>query len=259
MIARFSVLLALPLAALGAQEPAAEKPDIAKQDIAKPDIAKIERQFTEAQKKWNEAYRAASVAKDKDKLAELRKQRPEGEFVARCLAGAKAGAGTDAAVPFLAWVVTHGELEVAKNALTTLLDQHVANPGIAGAVARLGGLHTQLGLEQTRKWLDLVLEKNAAEPGQAQARFTRAGLYVGTRAAARSEPLRHQAIADLQYVEEHGTASLKTMAASLRKEAEQLEPGLIAPEISGEDLDGVQFKLSDYRGKVVLLDFWGDW
>ena len=25
------------------------------------------------------------------------------------------------------------------------------------------------------------------------------------------------------------------------------------------DLDGVEFKLSDYRGKVVFLDFWGDW
>ena len=35
--------------------------------------------------------------------------------------------------------------------------------------------------------------------------------------------------------------------------------GAQAPEIAAEDLDGVAFKLSDYRGKVVLLDFWGDW
>lgn len=37
------------------------------------------------------------------------------------------------------------------------------------------------------------------------------------------------------------------------------EVGLLAPEINGEDLDGVPFKLSDYRGKVVMLDFYGDW
>ena len=37
------------------------------------------------------------------------------------------------------------------------------------------------------------------------------------------------------------------------------EIGNQAPEISGEDIDGVAFKLSDYRGKVVVLDFWGDW
>ena len=37
------------------------------------------------------------------------------------------------------------------------------------------------------------------------------------------------------------------------------EVGMEAPEITGLDLDGVEFNLSDYRGKVVLLDFWGDW
>ena len=35
--------------------------------------------------------------------------------------------------------------------------------------------------------------------------------------------------------------------------------GKVAPEIEGSDADGVAFKLSDYRGKVVMLDFWGDW
>ena len=35
--------------------------------------------------------------------------------------------------------------------------------------------------------------------------------------------------------------------------------GTIAPEIEGEDLDGREMKLSDLRGKVVLLAFWGDW
>ena len=35
--------------------------------------------------------------------------------------------------------------------------------------------------------------------------------------------------------------------------------GSLAPEIQGNDLDGASFKLSDYRGKVVMLDFWGDW
>jgi len=40
---------------------------------------------------------------------------------------------------------------------------------------------------------------------------------------------------------------------------ENLSIGKVAPEIAAEDLDGKQFKLSDYRGKVVVLDFWGHW
>jgi cytochrome oxidase Cu insertion factor (SCO1/SenC/PrrC family) len=43
------------------------------------------------------------------------------------------------------------------------------------------------------------------------------------------------------------------------KPTEGLKVGKIAPEIVGEDIDGTAFKLSDYRGKVVLLDFWGHW
>lgn len=35
--------------------------------------------------------------------------------------------------------------------------------------------------------------------------------------------------------------------------------GQKAPEIKGKDTEGKAFKLSDYRGKVVVLDFWGDW
>src|SRR5262249_30214830 len=35
--------------------------------------------------------------------------------------------------------------------------------------------------------------------------------------------------------------------------------GQPAPEITGEDIDGIPMKLSDFRGKVVMLDFWGNW
>jgi hypothetical protein len=56
-----------------------------------------------------------------------------------------------------------------------------------------------------------------------------------------------------------------TVAASARaelaglKNLPNLRVGKVAPDIEGEDLDGKTFKLSDYRGKVVVLDFWGDW
>lgn len=40
---------------------------------------------------------------------------------------------------------------------------------------------------------------------------------------------------------------------------QNLRIGMIAPDIVAKDFDGVEFKLSDYRGKVVVLDFWGNW
>jgi hypothetical protein len=37
-----------------------------------------------------------------------------------------------------------------------------------------------------------------------------------------------------------------------------LSVGKPAPDVEGEDQDGQKFKLSDYKGKVVLLDFWSE-
>jgi hypothetical protein len=42
-------------------------------------------------------------------------------------------------------------------------------------------------------------------------------------------------------------------------EMRHLVVGKEAPDIEGEDQDGKRFKLSDYRGKVVLLDFWSEY
>ena len=39
----------------------------------------------------------------------------------------------------------------------------------------------------------------------------------------------------------------------------RLQIGMDVPDIKGEDIDGIEFKLSDYKGKVVVIDFWGDW
>jgi peroxiredoxin len=38
--------------------------------------------------------------------------------------------------------------------------------------------------------------------------------------------------------------------------AQTLDTGSPAPDIEGKDLSGQALRLSDYRGKVVLLDFW---
>ena len=66
----------------------------------------------------------------------------------------------------------------------------------------------------------------------------------------------------------HGSVKLTalkppvTVAEAVEKdlfEIRHLTLGKAAPEITGQDADGKPFKLSDYRGKLVLLDFWGQW
>jgi hypothetical protein len=49
------------------------------------------------------------------------------------------------------------------------------------------------------------------------------------------------------------------LAAWYRVGTGKLAVGRTAPEIIGKDLDGKPMKLSAFRGKIVMLDFWGDW
>ncbi len=54
-----------------------------------------------------------------------------------------------------------------------------------------------------------------------------------------------------------GTVGEQAKAALF--EFRHLRVGREAPDIEGEDQDGQRFKLSDYRGQVVLLDFWNEY
>ena len=55
-------------------------------------------------------------------------------------------------------------------------------------------------------------------------------------------------------------STLSTGLCGLRTFLRARTQGFIEPGMHvGEDLDGTPMKLSDYRGKVVVLDFWGDW
>jgi len=80
---------------------------------------------------------------------------------------------------------------------------------------------------------------------QDRSRVTKEAEALFERAAAKYGEVK---ISDGSTVGEKARAELF--------EIRHLCVGKQAPEIEGKDQDGKRFKLSDYRGKVVLLDFW---
>ena len=67
-----------------------------------------------------------------------------------------------------------------------------------------------------------------------------------------------EAYTDIEYYPESGQM-IASRAEGQLFEMDHLQIGDVAPDIVGVDAEGVEFKLSDYRGQVVVVDFWGFW
>ena len=86
---------------------------------------------------------------------------------------------------------------------------------------------------------------------------------AGNKAAARileqdMEATLKQAQAEYGDVKA-ANGTIANHAARIANRHQRFSLGKVAAEITGTDLDGKKFKLSDYRGKVVVFYFWGTW
>jgi hypothetical protein len=74
-----------------------------------------------------------------------------------------------------------------------------------------------------------------------------------------AETLFERAAKSYADVAEAGGSTVGERAAAGLFELRRLAVGKQAPDIVAEDQHGECFRLSDYRGKVVLLDFWSEY
>ena len=63
----------------------------------------------------------------------------------------------------------------------------------------------------------------------------------------------------LRTVDDPPAAEHAEQIVGLLFKIERLRVGKPCPDIEGRDASGQPFKLSDYRGKIVVLEFWGLW
>lgn len=110
--------------------------------------------------------------------------------------------------------------------------------------------------------VDQLAEQPELAPRVLQYYGTEYGRHLAALKKADLESQREQvyeqllrSFPDVQARDETMGETAKRMLFRIRN----LSVGKIAPEIEGQDVHGEPFKLSDYRGKVVMLTFWGHW
>jgi peroxiredoxin len=176
------------------------------------------------------------------------------------------------AVKALAWVAEmrppgQQSPEIAR-ALTALRRDHTHSDQIAGLCQSL----ERLDSPESEAFLRGVAAENPSRALQARALATLAVLLrnrgdarynddprESERCAQEAERTLTKVASDFGDLKATDSSTFADWARGVRDEMHRLSAGKTAPAIEGTDVDGKKFKLSDYKGKVVVVDFWAGW
>jgi hypothetical protein len=223
-------------------------------------------------------------------LAEYEKEGGARIFAKRFLTFAEQHAKDPVAADALLWVVKNvrGRPD-ATRALELLAQHHVENNKLGSACATIADARSVAAETLLRTLVDksphrevqaqaclhlaILLDKEAniveqlktspeLAPRMLQYYGKEYGEHLASLDSAKLEKSREQVYT--QMAMSFGGVALEDstmgkLAAQQLFQIRHLSVGKVAPEIQGEDIHGKEFKLSDFRGKVVMLTFWGHW
>jgi thiol-disulfide isomerase/thioredoxin len=191
-----------------------------------------------------------------------------GEALEMAESGKKDDGGRDAAVFALELLgrfeITGSDLDKAS---ALILEHHLDSPKIRPALEHMVSAGPT-GLE----FLQTVADKASHPEVKALALYYNA-LAEDAKATAAEGPTGdeekiarvRQRAADLMEKAAKLAPDVKVGDGTLKEAVARdlvslrISPGQPAPDVEGTDLDGKKVKLTSYRGKVVLFDFWATW
>ncbi len=224
--------------------------------------------------------------------AEIAKTNPQAEFAEKFRALASENGDTEIEATALAWLASNSDKDDEKaSALATMITNYPDSPAMKEAAgAMVAGKPSQATEDNLRRILEnsphpdvrgaaafhlvsyLDRYKSLGEQVDELAENPNAVQFFGEDGI---DYLRNLKVNDAEIeklyetiVKDYSNVVISRMgretnigesAKNALFEIKYLSKGCVAPDIEGSDMDGKEFALSDYRGKVVMLDFWGDW
>lgn len=255
-------------------------------------LAALRKEYDDARDAHYALFRKAKTDEERKKIAEASKAPDPQRWAPKVWALVDEDPRDDVAFDALQWLVEESRESAEKNrALAAIEEHHVANP-------KLGDLCDRIGSDPSipSRLLESIATKSPHRDVKGHATYALAKSRVATIELAKyvrsqtgdadglkgvTEWLGAERLAEIErmdsasaqaeaeklldrVVAEYGDVPFRertsgAVAKGDLHEMRELAVGKPAPEIEAEDLAGARFKLSDYRGKVVLLDFWGNW
>ena len=261
-------------------------------------LAAIEKESEDAMNAYYEAFKAAIGDNERPTPEQMAKIQQEIKVPDKQVWTTQAQqmlteAPTDlAALHTIEWMLDQAEGPAEQDALVALLEKHHMNrPEMADVCDRLAqvsrgtlvklsndsphvdvrGRATYAISEGLKNDIEMAAYLSSAEPEALQGmseyfgeeRVAALNALDAEKTQKEIEQVYERVVKEYSDVKVNAGTKRETtlgkQAGSALFEIRNLVVGKPAPEIEGVDLDGVAFKLSDYHGKIVLLDFWGNW
>ncbi len=252
-----TILWMLPLLLGTADSPGPPAPTALEETEGKLSYATLVSEYDTAVDTWKAAVKAEE---DRKARRALRKLKPAIEFYPRFKTLADSGEGRA-----LVWMMDHfrdagnkrkDAPEVMIDASAKLIKNHRNAEWFDEAMDAIYKQKRELGVPRLEALSLEVVETCESKVMQAKTLSRLAGLFE------RSKDEDEKAKADVYYErleKDYDEAVLSQALSGERFSKLFLREGKLAPDFDAETAAGEKFKLSDYRGKVTLIDFWGFW
>lgn len=212
-------------------------------------LESLQKSYDEAMQALGEKYQAAKTPEEKKEI--LAKRPDAGETVKAMLPLMEKEGDASKVLEAAGWVIAQSRQGIPEE-VYGIIEKHKGSKEMVG-ILLMASYDRSGKLMETLEW---ARENSEHKEVQGVAAYVKSQ----DRSLPDDEKLAELkfALANIGDVEFRGQKIAERAKGSLY-ELENLRVGQVAGEIEGEDQEGVPFKLSDYRGKVVVLDFWGDW
>ena len=213
------------------------------------------------------ARRELAALQERLETSELPGSNRYDEFIPQFVAFADQYRGTEAALTAKLWLLEQTGLQGSAGTMHSsagqiadeILEEYPRSPQLG----RMMELSSVFSTEQREKYFGILRGNSPHKEVRAPAVYALAAMGERTedeQLIARRKTLLQELIDGYGDVAlNHTTYGVIADALLYPHDPADLEIGMPAPDIVGVTADGEEIRLSDFRGRVVVIDFWGDW
>jgi hypothetical protein len=272
-----------------------EQPKPAAEPVA-PDssagrLAAIKQKYNDEQEAYFALFKDAKTDEDYEAIAKTAKRPDPAPYRAQARAIVDEKPSDPVALDAITWLLTELRAGTEQKELLAIVEKHHMQSDKLVPLARTLASDTKNG---GREFVEKLVEKSPSADVRGSALYALAGAKQrdldGARRIQSTKDDDESAKLEKRYGDRYADLKGMDVAAEQKRvedmlertvrefpsvafnkstlgeraaadlfEAHNLQVGKVAPDIVAEDLDGKEFRLADYRGKIVLLDFWGNW